>query len=342
MVRQINKRVYLISFLIGLMVLLVGGVGLLWGRSVLVPRLVVSDVDIGTYVPGQAVERTIRLENKGWRSLIINKAKPCCGMSLPYGFPKRIPARSTDVIVFRIKPRSGPFPFENSIALHTNGPGEPVKKVFVRGAPDLPFYAAPSSIDLHHVVAGGKFANAVTFLIPDNKRPAFGLATSSPNIQISSPRSIPARRFGNREYNMFVMDVVVDKETPRGPMQEYILVKTGIAGRPYVVVPVKGMVESGLRVRPEQIFFGMVIGESIVTRSIRLEVIGPGWDSIKVWPPNFPGIAAKLQQKDEKKFELHVSLDPERMPEQLKSYITLEDSSGDTLQIPLLAVRKTL
>lgn len=325
-----------------IVILVVAVTGWLWHTTTSCPELVVSDIDLGTYKSARTLERAIRLDNRGSGELLVHDVKTCCGISLLGDFAKRIPAGSTEVIVLQIKPRGGPVPYENSFTLHTNDSRKPVKKVFVRGTPNLPIYVSPSSIDLKHIVAGEQVANAVTFLIPDNKQPAFSLVTSSPNIQISSPRSIPARRFGNREYNMFVMDVAVDKETPRGAMQEYILVKTGIARRPYVVVPVKGMVERGLRVRPEQIFFGMVRGESIVTRSIRLEVIGPGWNAIKVAPTNCPGIAAKLQQKGEKKFELHVSLDPARMPEQLKSYITLEDSSGDTLQIPVLAVRKTL
>jgi len=342
MVRQINRRAYIVTLFIALIVVLAGFVGLLWGRSLLVPSLFVSYVDIGTYKPGQVIERLVKLENEGRGSLIIHDAKACCGLSLPYGFPKRIPAKSADVIVLRFRAPASPAPLEKVFALYTNDPINPVKTVFVRDMPDLPFYASPPNVDLQYIIPGEKVEKALAFLITDNEQAAFTFSTSSPNIQISSPRNIDARSFGDKEYNTFVVDVSVDKETPRGPMQEYILVKTGFAKRPYVVVPVKGMVERGLRIRPEQVFFGMVIGESIVNRIIRLEVIGPGWDFIKIGQSGFPGISAKLQQKGQKKFELHVSLDPEGMPKKLKSFITLEDSSGDTLQIPVLALRKTL
>jgi len=336
-----RRFINIISIII--VILVVAVTGWLWHITTSRPELVVSDIDLGTYKSARTLERAIRLENRGSGELLVHDVKTCCGISLLGDFAKRIPAGSTEVIVLRIKPRGGPFPYEGSFGLYTNDPREPEKVVSVRGTLDLPIYASPSSIDLKNIAAGEQVENAVVFMIPDKKQVTFSSpVTSSPNIQASSPRSVPASRFHNREYGMFVMDVGVDKETPRGPLQEYILVKTGIAGRPYVVVPVKGMVERGLRVRPEQVFFGMVRGESIVTRSIHLEVIGPGWNAIKVEPTNCPGIAAKLQQKGEKKFELHVSLDPARMPEQLKSYITLEDSSGDTLQIPVLAVRKTL
>lgn len=339
MIKQTNKRIYLISLFIVLMVIVVGFVGLLWGRSLLVPRLFVPYVDIGTYMPGQVIERVVRLENEGWGSLIIHEVK---GMSLPYGFPKRIHAKSTDVIVLRFRAPDGPIPLERNITLHTNDPKEPVMKVFMRGMPDSPFYASPSKIDLKYIVPGENVEKVVAFLTPDNNHSDFSLVASSPNIKISSARNIPARRIDEKEYQIFLIDVGVNKEIPRGAMQEYILVKTGLAKRPYVVVPVKGIVDRGLRVRPEQVFFGMVKDESIMNRIIRLEVIGPGWDSIKIGPLGFSGISAKLQKKREQKFDLHVSLDPAGMPKILKSYITLEDSSGDTIQIPVLAMQKTL
>lgn len=342
MVRQTDKKDYHMAFLISLTILMAVCLGWLVIRSKLEPRLAVSDVDIGTYIPGQIVERAIRLENKGWRSLTIHEANVCCGTSLPDGFPKRIAPQSTNSIVVRMRTPRGYNALEKKITLKTNDPKNHVSIIAISGKPDISITVNPPSVDLEYVVAGRKVANAVTFLIPDNKQPTFSFITSSPNIQISSPHSIPARRFGNREYNMFVMDVSVDKETPRGLLQEYIFVKTGITRRPYVVVPVKGMVERGLRVRPKQVFFGMVAGKSIVNRVIRLEVIGPGWDSVKIETPGFPGITAKVQQKDENEFRLHVSLDPAQMSVKLKSHITLHGYNGDTIQIPVLAIRKPL
>ena len=316
--------------------------GWFWLTMTRGPELVVSDIDLGTYTSAHTLERALRLQNRGPGELVIDNAATCCGISQVGDLPKRIPPKSSDVIVFRIKPEASPFPYEKSFALHTNDSRKPVKKVFVRGTPDMPVYVSPGSIDLKHVVAGEQLSEAALILIADNKQATFSVVTSSPNIQASPPRRVPRKRLGNRVYDRFAVDVRVDKEAPRGPLHEYIFLKTGIADRSYVVVPVRGMVECGLRVRPKQVFFGMVASEAIVRRIIRVEVIGPGWDSIRIGPSNSPGIAAKLQQKSEKKFELHVSLDPVRMPDKLKSKLTLQNSSGDTIQIPVLAMRKTL
>jgi len=327
-----------------LMVIMAGAVtGSFWLTTKRRPELIVSDINLGIYKSAHTLERVLRLENRGPGELLIHDATICCGMSLVGDFPKTIAAGSTDVIVLSFKTPDSPVPLEKYFTLRTNDPEEPVKKVFVRGMPDLPVYASPPVIDLKHIDAGDRVVRAAMIMIPDDSNQAsFNIVTSSQNIRVSELRSGPFRRIENREYETFVMDVGVDKETPRGPLQEYIYIKTGISRRPYVVIPVKGMVERGLRTQPNQIFFGMVAGDSIVNRIIRLEVIGPGWGSIKIRPSGIPGIAAKLQQKGKEKFELHVSLDPARMPKQLKSYITLEDSSGDTLQIPLLAMQKTL
>lgn len=120
MVRDTDKIDYRTAFLIGLAVLMAVCLGWLVVNSMVGPRLFVSYVDIGTYVPGQVIERVVRLENEGWGSLIINQAKPCCGLSLPYGFPRRIPAKSADVIVVRLRAPDSPVPLEKDFALHTN------------------------------------------------------------------------------------------------------------------------------------------------------------------------------------------------------------------------------
>ena len=343
MVGQNEKRDYRsTAFLIGLSVLMAVCLGWLVVGSMLGPRLFVSDVELGAYTPGQLAERAIHLENRGSTKLLIHDVKTCCGISLVGDLPKAIAAGSTDVIVLHLRAPNGLAPLEKYVTLHTNDPGEPVRKVFVRGTPDSPVYA-PSSVDLQHIVAGEKVGKTVEFLVADkNKQVTFSVVASTPNIHTSSPLAVPAKRLNNTEYDVFAMDVCVDKETPRGPLHEYIYVKTGLSRRPYLVIRVMGSVERGLRAQPQQAFFGLVKDESIVNRIIRLEVIGPGWDSINVRPPDCPSIAAKLQQKSEKKFELHVFLDPARMPDKLKSKLTLQNSSGDIIQIPVLAMRKTL
>ena len=342
MIKKIDKGLYRIVILVSLTVILSLCVCWFLNVSKVHPKLVINDINLGSFEVAHTMEQAVRLENQGSGELLIYDVKTCCGMSLAGDFPKRISAGSEDVFVVRIRIPESHIPLEKNFVLHTNDPIEPVKKVFIRGVLDLPVYVSPTSIDLQYIVAGKQVKKAGIIMLPDNGQMDFNIVTSSQNIRVSELRSGPFRRIENREYETFVMDVGVDKETPRGPLQEYIYIKTGISRRPYVVIPVKGMVECGLRTQPNQIFFGMVAGDSIVNRIIRLEVIGPGWGSIKIRPSGIPGIAAKLQQKGEKKFELHVSLDPARMPKQLKSYITLEDSSGDTLQIPLLAMQKLL
>lgn len=340
MAKQENHLSYRTLFIIGLIVLIVVPLAWSWAKSFFVPKLVVSDIDIGNCVPGQAVERTIVIKNEGRRPLLIHEAKTCCGVSLPYGFPKKIPARSTDVIVLRLRTPDGLVTIEKDITLHTNDPGEPVKKVFVRGTHSAPLYALPSLLNMKVIVAGKTLDKAVTFMIADNKQAHWSVVTSSPNLHTSEPRRIPAKRIGNKDYELFVMDVGVDKDASRGPLQEYIYVKTGIAGRRYFVIPVEATVERGLRVQPQQAFFGVVKGASKVNRIIRLEVIGPGWDSFKVNSSECPFIKTNVERKGEKKFELHISLDPTHMPKKLKSALTLESASGDSLHIPVLALRK--
>lgn len=342
MAKHIDHRNRRVPCIVGLVVLAAACLGWQWGQSFRIPRLVVSDVDMGNYIPGQKVQRVIRLENQGRGSLVVNEVKSCCGVSVVGGVPKKIPAASSDVIILQIRAPDDPLPFERSVVLHTNDPTNPARRVFVRGVPDLPVYVSPRSIDLKHVLVGEQVANAAMIMIPDNKQVTFSLTSSSPNVHACFPEEVLVTRLHDRDYGMFEMEVSVGEGTPRGPLREYLLLKTGLERRPYVVIPVTGVVERGVRVRPEQVFFGTVRGRSVASRVVRLEVVGPGWDTIRIEPPDCSGVTATLQQNGEHTFELHVFLDPTRMPAKLRSDITLEASSGDTITIPILAARQTL
>jgi hypothetical protein len=114
-----------------LMVIMAGAVtGSFWLTTKRRPELIVSDINLGIYKSAHTLERVLRLENRGLGELLIYDATICCGISQVGDLPKRIPPNSTDFIVLRIKPRSGPFPYENSLTLHTNDIRKPIKKVF--------------------------------------------------------------------------------------------------------------------------------------------------------------------------------------------------------------------
>lgn len=335
MIRQIGKKGYRIASFIGLTALMGVCVGwLLCGGLVPGPRLVVSDVDIGTYIPGQTIERAIRLENRGWRSLTIHGAIVCCGMSLPGGFPKNIAPRSTNFIVVRVPTPREYTALEQKIALTTNDRTNPVSRITIRGKPDTSFTATPTIIDLGYIVAGDRFPGVSTIRMVNNEKRLLNIVTSSPNIRASFRES--------SENGAIEIDLETAEETRRGKLQEYIYIRTGIPSQPNVIISILGKVERGLRPRPEQAFFGVVKSKTAVSRRISLEVIGQGWETVQVEPPACDGIEARLEQKDKKRFELHLSLDPSRIPQRLNSFVTLRGSSGDTMQIPILAVRKIL
>lgn len=97
----------------------------------------------------------------------------------------------------------------------------------------------------------------------------------------------------------------------------------------------------GLRARPENVFFGVVKDEVVVSRSIDLEVLEPGWDTVEVDRPSEECLQGQVVQTGPSKYELRVSLNPEKMPKILDTVLTLRDSSGDSIQIPVIAVQST-
>jgi hypothetical protein len=74
-----------------------------------------------------------------------------------------------------------------------------------------------------------------------------------------------------------------------------------------------------------------------VSRTIRLEALAPGWTDVVVDPPSEECLTATIVQAGPGKYELAIALDPRRMPNPLKSALTVHDASGDSVDIPVLA-----
>jgi hypothetical protein len=188
----------------------------------------------------------------------------------------------------------------------------------------------PSSVSLGYIVPKSKFPHIAK--IQTEKTPK-----GTPYITTSSPH-LKAFLHNNVENNIIGIDLEIAGNAPRGKLKEYVYVKTGVRSRPNVIIAVSGVVEQGIRARPEVVFFNVIKREQILSRTIRLQVIDPSWKTVKVEPVEQQYIQVNLQQLDEDNFELQVSLYSSKMPAVLDFPITLRNEHGDAMLLPLLAV----
>jgi hypothetical protein len=306
-----------------------------WAASALIlrPRMVVSDIDLGVVAPGATVERAVPVENRGRGRLALREVKTCCGVATPYGVPREIEARSSTCIIMRI---AVPYTYnmiERTVTITTNDRRCPIREIRIRGQLDRSVVVDPSHVNLGYVMNEGRFRDAIEMTRETEKvENALSVVTSAPWIVTSLHDDGVSGRA--------TVDITILPEAPRGEFREYLYVKTGVPERRNVIIPVEGVVERGLRIRPQRAFFGIVEGKTPVSRKVRVEVIGAGWDRMEIEPTDIEGLDASLERKGAKTLELRLTLDPRKMPPFLNSFVTLRNMSSDCVRIPILAVRQ--
>lgn len=296
------------------------------------PRLAVSDVDLGSYIPGQTLERAVCIRNEGRRALAIYAVEPCCGMTVPFGFPTAVGPRSAAYVVVRLDTPASYGPIGATLTLRTNDPRNTLAHVAIRATPDDSITVSPTRVDLGYVVAGSTFAGVSIIKVAESWAVPPVAVASTPDLTVSLRQSADGKNVQ--------IDLGIAEGTPRGTLHEYLYVKTGVTRQPNVIIPVLATIERGLRPRPRQVYFGLVTGTRAVSRRIALEVIGSGWDSPHVESVACEGMEARLARTGDGRLGLCVSLDPTQMTQTVNSHITLSSGTGDSIEIPVIAVRK--
>jgi hypothetical protein len=263
---------------------------------------------------------------------VIDDVNTCCGVTLPFDYPKKIRSRSASFVVLRMRLPFTYNQWNQTLLLKTNDRHNPTTKIHIRAQPDLAMKIVPPAVNMGYIIADKHFADVAKIRTTTETKLSRYITASSPYLKPSLREVTSSRNY--------MVDIEVLKTAPRGKLEEYLYATTDTPQRRTIIIPIFATIERGLRLRPEQVFFGVVKGKTEVSSGVLLEVIEPGWETVKVVPPSCDAVKAEIEQKGKKKFELRVSLDPVKMPEILKSHIMIESASSDVIQIPLLAMRK--
>lgn len=333
MVKLIRPKKFLsLPFILSLATIFTAGYWL-FNTFVFTPKLVASDIDVGTFMPKMVIERIIRVENRGWASLYIYNVKTCCGATLPDGFPKKISPRTVSYIPIRLEMPVSYTPLKRIVALKTNDPKQPISKILIHGKPNTSVKITPPMVHLGYV-KGGKFSDVAKIQMQNKPASSCYATSSSPHIKVLLREDTAD--------HIISVDLELTEHMPRGKFKEYLYIKTNVSKNENLIVPISGTLERGLRPRPEKVFFGIVKEKTLVSRCIRLEIIGSGWETVKIEDIGFDGLDTKLKRESQKTFKLCICLNPLKMPPLLNCSIRLHNLYGDAVQIPVLAVHKKI
>jgi len=295
-----------------------------------VPPAVIAHGDMGQLRPFEVATRPLIIENPGRRAITIKGVHTCCGVSVPFEGSKIVPAHSAIALLAKVSPTDTAL--EKLIAFETDDPSQSIVECLITGEPDLSAPYAIQNVECGKITPGQVVHGLWTIFKGSGPDLTCNAVTTAPYIRVFV-EEVDAQ--GNVK-----LACEVSEDTPRGEIDGFVFVTTGVPAKPFVSAHFHGEVVRGIRTYPEHAYFGPVTGGTPVTREVTLEILESGWDMIQVDSPELECLEAKIEKVDHREYKLTVLLDPTNMPQVLKSNVTIRDSSGDSFQVPVFAMRE--
>ncbi len=210
-------------------------------------KLPVRQVDLGQVVQGAVVETRLRLENAGDAPLVVARAEPSCGCTVVDGLPGPIPPGGAADLVLRFDSSERLGPQHLTVALLVNDPTQTDRgagcalvvleadvRTHVRLVPDGAFFG-----EWVRTPAGAE--TVVTLAPADPADPAArGLA---PRVVGPLPDGVEAAVDAERgPQGEARLRVRLRPDVPAGELFARLVVETGLAAQPRIVVPVVAIV----------------------------------------------------------------------------------------------------
>ena len=294
-----------------------------------VPCLVVEDIDMGDCGGERFAYCSVSVENAGWARLAIDAIDVCCGTELPEEYPSYVPPKSARSILVKVRTRSNSTDtdFRRSITLRTNDPDAPVKRVAITGR-DSAALAVTTNTNFGYIKPG--YSSTLSFVAKSDEicMGSLYLTASSPYISIGKLR--------DNDSHEYICTLYFDESIPRGSVNEYVLVKTNVRERPYIVFPIHAVVERGIRVRPERILLRNDEASQEVKRIVRITVLDRDWRDIVRAECGHESVRLQLDRAGHDSYRLECSFDASSLVDGLQTSVVLGNRYGQELHIPVV------
>jgi hypothetical protein len=294
--------------------------------------LVVEDLKLGRIIQGEKLERCLKIQNTGPTDICILGARTCCGVTVLSDFPLNIPSKSSTMIAFRILAPLSNDLFEKLVCFETNNKRQPLVSIRISGEPDRRLVITPTAARLGFIKAGNEIKKILKIDAEDSNNCLIK------HVAASTPFLTPVLQKAEKEQGVWI-NMKVSPDTPRGEISEYIYLRTTIPERLNITVPVSVVIEKGVRIHPQSFYFGKVYENHKISRELFLNIIDSDWYNPKIEAKRQVGVEASLAKIDETTYKLKCSITPLDIPNVLNTIIRVKNSNGDSIDIPLIAVK---
>ncbi len=297
------------------------------------PILVVPEplYDFGTVPQGEKVAHDFVLENRGSEDLLIHRVVAACGCTASSLDSESIaPGDSGKVrVVFDTSGFAGAK--RKTVRVYTNDLDQSATLLTLEGEVEPDVNVEPKRVFFQDVLHGADWEpveKSVSIRVRKNSDISItGIENFSPHVIVSKDLVSP------KEYRLRIR---LSREAPIGELRERVVVKLQGAEVKTLNIPIFASVRGSLALKPPSLAFGVLEGDKLIRRSVKLQNIGKKPIKVLDVRSSHPAIEASSKElREGKVFVINVAVDPKKLQSDLRASIEIETDSEDQENLAL-------
>ncbi len=290
---------------------------------------------------GQLITHAFEIKNEGDAVLELTDVRPACGCTVA-NYDKTIAPGKVGKVHIKLKTDNFAGPISKSVAVFTNDSDNPKLQLVVKAHVKPYIQVLPGYVRYNYVQGEEIQAIGQTVWAEDGSDIAV-LKAKAPHdhVKVSFREATADEREGNGKGRQWRVEVILDENSPVGPLTDYVVVTLDHADQKEAKIPVSGFVRPRQHVTPHEVDFGKLQKlplrrtfhfTNFIADPIELTSIDTGFEAISA-----EVVPSSREPEQGYRFKLKLTISPE-MPKgafdsEIKIHTTDEQNPVITLPI---------
>ncbi|MCB0317664.1 MAG: DUF1573 domain-containing protein [Bdellovibrionales bacterium] len=291
------------------------------------PKIKITEpvFDFGTVTQGSKVEHSFNLVNEGNADLQIQRVIPSCGCTASTASKDVLAPGEEGMIETSFDTTGFSGSKTKTVRVYTNDIDNPIIMLSLKGEIEPDVIVEPKRVFFGEVIKGlnpGGLQQEITIKVKENSEVNLGdIKVYSKNVEIKELKS------SNKEKKLLVS---LKPDAPVGELRERAVVSLTGARRQSVNIPIFASVKGNLRVDPRTLSFGIIEGDEMIKRSVKLENLGSEKIELTGIESSEDSVGVKYKElKKGKIYQIDVSIDPKTLTKDLRASVKVSTNSKE-------------
>lgn len=287
-----------------------------------------SIFDFGSVPEGQKVVHDFQVKNVGNADLKIDNIVPSCGCTASSMQDSVVKPGEEGTLHVEFDTTGFKGEKSKTVRLYTNDPNDPTSTVSLNGSVEVDVDIQPARLFFGDVVKGEEPSRDVTVKSSHSK--IAKIETNSPFLKIE-PKSD-----GDKE-RTFTLKLAPD--TRAGEIRSRVIITLDELPPRVINVPVFASVKGPVQLKPSMVSFGVIEGDSVLERNVRLVNNGKTPIAIKEINSSDAAVTSEITAiQPGSTYVIHVRVDPSKVDSSLRAVLDIvtDNPENETLSLNVI------